>query len=231
MASDGNIKASARINKEWGVRLGLIAALFIGGGCWFLYDGLVKYPKQREMYRLVYEMNDEGGAIKRPDWREKLEAAGYSTDIDPDKLSNKSDTDILTQRIIAGLCFPVGLLALFWLVLNSFRTLYADERGVQFGGSRMAFDEVDQIDKTRWDSKGIAVLRGRDGKKLVLDDWKFRGAADVLAETERHVRPTASDDPSSSDAQPPADEPADQPADESAEDRAADAAPEPDRTA
>jgi len=193
MASNGNIKASARINKEWGVRLGLIAALFIAGGCWYLYDGLVKYPKQRDMYQLVYEKTGDGGAIKRENWQQNLVDAGYPADIDPDKLSNKSDTDILIQRLIAGLCFPVGLMALFWLVLNSFRPLYADEQGVQFGGKRMAYDDVSEIDKARWDSKGIAVLQGRDGRKLVLDDWKFRGAAEVLAEVERRVEPPAAE--------------------------------------
>lgn len=187
MAKPQNVKASARINKEWGVRLGLIAALFIAGGCWYLYDGLVTYPRQSEMYELVYQKTDEGTAIKHDDWKQRLEEAGYSSDIDPEDLKHKSGADIMTQLIIAGICFPIGLLALFWLGLNSVRPMFADDQAVHFGRKRLAFDQVDQIDKSRWDSKGIAVVHGRDGGKIVLDDWKFRGAADVLAEVERHV--------------------------------------------
>lgn len=187
MANESTVKASARINKEWGVRLALIALMFIGGGAYFLYDGLVGYPKQTEKYELVFEEKPDGTTVQRDNWKERLEEAGYSSDINPKDLNYKSDRDIMTQLIIAGLCFPIGLLSVFWLLVNSRREMIADDSGVKFGGARMAFDNIDSIDKTRWDSKGIAVLIGRDGSKMVLDDWKFRGAADVLAEVEREL--------------------------------------------
>lgn len=196
-SSQSDIRATARINKDWAIRLGLIAALFIAGGSWYLYDGLVTYPNQTAKFDLVYEMVDTNGdgepePVRHDDWKSRLEEAGYDSEIDPKKLNRKSAWDIRTQLIIAGICYPIGLLALFWLVANKFRPLYADGEGVRFGGKRMAYDAVEEIDKSRWDSKGIAVLIDRQGGKLTLDDWKFKGAADVLEEVEKQTGGQAS---------------------------------------
>jgi len=167
----------ARINKEWAVRLIIIAVMFIGGGCWFLYDGAVAWPAENERYAVFQQINEEGERA----WQEVFAERGWSTRNPPDQ---HSDTDIMTQFIIAGLCFPIGLLALFWLGLNARRKVVADDEKVRFAGREMRYDAITDIDKTRWDSKGIVVLESGE-ERMKLDDWKFRGVGKVLERVEQ----------------------------------------------
>jgi len=170
----------ARINKEWAVRLIIIAVMFIGGGCWFAYDGAVAWPAENERHALYKDILDQGDAAEKS-WQAVFEERGWSTRKPP---KEHSDTDILTQFIIAGICFPIGLLALFWLVLNSRRKVVADQEKVRFAGKQMRYDEITDIDKTRWDSKGIVVLESGE-QRMKLDDWKFRGVGRVLERVEQ----------------------------------------------
>lgn len=181
--------AQAKVNKEWAVRLIAIGVLFIGFGSWFVYDGIVVWPAQVEKYKLVYDIpngGEQSQAQLREDWRERLAAAGHDTNINPKDLSYHSDLDVTMQFVYAGVCFPIGLLSLIWLFVNSRRKLYADEDGVTFGCRRLDYDQITGIDKSRWDSKGIAVLESNT-KSITLDDWKFKGAADVLEQAERNI--------------------------------------------
>jgi hypothetical protein len=93
------------------------------------------------------------------------------------------------------ICIPIGLLSLIWLAFNARRPLFADEQGVQFGSRRLAYDQITSIDRTRWDSKGIAVLESEQAKSITLDDWKFKGAADVLGVVDARlgIEPAAGD--------------------------------------
>lgn len=181
--------AQAKVNREWAVRLIVIGLLFIGFGGWFVYDGLVAWPAQVQKYKLVYDIpegGDQTQAREYPDWKKQLEDAGHDPDINPKDLAYHSDLDITMQFIYAGICLPIGLLSIFWLFINSRRKLFADDNGVTFGSRRLEYDQITGIDKTRWDSKGIAVLESSH-KSITLDDWKFKGAADVLEQVERHI--------------------------------------------
>ena len=46
------VRATISSGYRW--RLGLLTAMVLGFGVFFLYDGLVRYPKQREHYA-IYE--------------------------------------------------------------------------------------------------------------------------------------------------------------------------------
>jgi len=59
-------------------------------------------------------------------------------------------------------------------------------------GQSVAADQVVSLDKTKWRSKGIAVLKYNDGtraRKFVIDDFKFkREPTDrILAELESQI--------------------------------------------
>jgi len=196
----------AKINKEWAVRLGIIAAMFIGGGCWFLYDGLVAYPEINRRFELTHYQDDNGawrpyaeynpGEMTESQWQtrlreslQRLEDAGY----DPQLYDSPDDQALrdlppkpkqeFTQLIIAACCFPIGLLALGALGINARRRVVADEEKVSFAGDTMRYEEISDIDKSRWDSKGIVVLQAGE-KRMKLDDWKFRGVTAVLERIE-----------------------------------------------
>jgi hypothetical protein len=170
----------AKINKEWAVRMLVIAIMFIGGGCWFVYDGAVAWPAENDRYAIYKEILDQGDQADKS-WQEVFQENGWSTRKPP---KEHSETDILTQFIIASLCFPIGLLALIWLLLNARRSVVADDQAVTFAGKQMRYDEITDIDKSRWDSKGIVVLISGE-QRMKLDDWKFRGVKDVLERVEQ----------------------------------------------
>jgi hypothetical protein len=189
------MSVEAHINKEWAVRLVIITLMFLGGGLWFVYDGLIGWPKAQARYQLVWQPQvvktpDGDQEVQwdlRDDWAQRLQDAGLDPNINPKDLKYHTDTDIMTQFIYAGLCVPVGLLALIWLLVNSRRQMLADDQGVKFGSRRIDYSDVTDIDKARWASKGIAVVHGNNGSRITLDEWKFRGAKDVLKEVENRT--------------------------------------------
>jgi len=170
----------AKINKEWAIRLMIIAIMFIGGGFWFVYDGAVAWPAENDRYAIYKEILDQGDQAEKS-WQEVFAEKGWTTRKPP---KEHSDTDIMTQFIIAALCFPIGLLALIWLLINATRSVVADERSVKFAGKEIAYDDITDIDKSRWESKGIVVLHAGD-QRMKLDDWKFRGVKDIYARIEQ----------------------------------------------
>ena len=242
----------ARINKEWAVRLVIIAVMFIGGGAWFLYDGLVKYPEINRRFLLTHfpvvndEVMDPPEGVEldqwRPDaqkwlgmnvhypqymsefvWQTKvkqrlalIEAKGYDArQYDPtlyegtppgmSDLPAEPKQD-WAQLIIAACCFPIGLLAVLWLIGHARRRIVADDEGVHFAGQTIRYDEITEIDRTRWDSKGIVVLIAGE-RRMKLDDWKFRGADRVLQRVDERRPGGGAEDPqetSATDPQPTA---------------------------
>lgn len=57
---------STSINRRWTAKMALIAALFLGFGCWFLYDATIKYPHRGAEASEYFEMQ----------YLESLSAAG-----------------------------------------------------------------------------------------------------------------------------------------------------------
>jgi hypothetical protein len=83
----------------------------------------------------------------------------------------------MTQKILGGITAPVGLYFLFTFVMSMGRWVEADEQGVRTrGGQETDYASIKSIDKSRWQSKGIAVVQyeknGQAGR-ITLDDWKF----------------------------------------------------------
>ena len=179
----------AKINKEWGIRLLLIGVLFLGGAGWFFYDGAIGYPRDNEIYRTVYEQLPDGRWANEPrdNWqtRVKEELGLDPVAIEPRKLDYHDGLDITAQFLFAGLCLPIGLLAMVWLLINKQRSIVADEAGVAFAGKKLDYGQITEIDYARWRSKGIVVLEAGE-QRMTLDDWKFRGVQEVLDEVLAH---------------------------------------------
>ena len=97
--------------------------------------------------------------------------------------------DIRGQFIMAIICLPLGLISGGFVVRNYYRNFRADEEGLHgFGKDPIPYSAIDSIDRSKWENKGIAKLRVEDGgkmRKVVLDDWKFKGMNDILARIER----------------------------------------------
>jgi hypothetical protein len=145
----------------------IFSAVMLAMGAWFAYDGYVTYPRHNEQHRLHV----------------------LDPQQNPKDAPTHSEADIRLQKIL-GVALPavgVGLLA--WTLYNSrgeYR-LAGDVLGVP-GHPEVPLDYVTQIDKSKWDRKGIAYLdyalpTGRKGR-LKLDDFVYdRPPTDRILET------------------------------------------------
>ena len=141
-------------------------------GLWFAYDGWVTYPREQAMH----QQNPKTGVPH-------------------------SDTDIRLQRVLGGMLPPAGLLFLAW-------TLYQSRGAYRLAGDVLSvpghgdvpLDSIRQMDKSKWDRKGIAAVEyqkpsGAPGW-LILDDFVYdRPPTDAIVERiEAHLASAATDE-------------------------------------
>ena len=165
----------ATISKGYIWRPGLIgiAALVFSG--WFLYDGMVKYPLQKqqfEEYQGIYQEHTDPTEAGRA-WEVLAREKGWSTG----KPTQKTDKDIFTQKLLAGITAPIGLGFMFVFLTSLGKWVEADEKGLRTkSGKETDYASIKSIDKSRWKTKGIAVVHYESNSKadqITLDDWKF----------------------------------------------------------
>ena len=164
----------ARISKGFRYRLLAIGAGLTAFGCWALYDGAVKYPKQAEVYAELEAMQAE-----HEDWASRwvsyAEERGYEPN--PNEVKQTQTHDIATQYVMAALCLPVGGFFLFNFFRAGGRFVEADEAGIRSRDASASWEEVRDLDDSRWRTKGISRVQFRreDGSEgsVLLDDWKF----------------------------------------------------------
>ncbi len=177
-----------KINTEWAVRLLIIAVAALVFGAWFVYDGAVAWPRANDISQTAHYWDESAtppGWVLHDNWQERLAEAGYPASEQPDL--PRTQQDINMQFAWAAVCFPVAILLFINLQLHAARKLYADDTGLHYGGKSIAWDQVENIDYDRWDSKGIAIVHASDGRRIKLDDWKYKGAGDVLAAVEQQA--------------------------------------------
>ena len=171
-------------------RLLLVAFACLGMMLWCIYDAEIAWPHQtmranayaelREKIRKEHEAKtdnklDQSWTNTVSDkWREYAQQRGWSTEI-PGKAYDEND--IFMQYVMVGIVAPIGLLFGFRYLRARKRWIEAHNKGLKASwGPNVSFDEIRQIDKEKWNNKGIAKLRyeqaGRQGT-LVLDDFKF----------------------------------------------------------
>jgi len=179
---------NGRVNKEWAIRMLLIGVMFLAYGGWCIYDGAVAYPRAIQKFELTHRVEADGSAVPLDNWRAILEDNGYTAGEAPPR--GKSETDILTQWIQAGLCFPLALLILGHWAYHARRTPSLDESGLRFAGRTVPFSDITKLDKTRWFNKDICLVHydGPAGAgRFNLDGWKYRGAHEILEQIEQQA--------------------------------------------
>jgi len=104
-----------------------------------------------------------------------------------------SEWDLRTQFLMAAICLPIGLGILARLIRALPRRLVSDGVTLQtVEGRQVPFSAITGIDKRKWNRKAIAVVHySIDGKEATakIDDWIFKGAADVLDQIENYLGP------------------------------------------
>ena len=145
----------------------IFGGLLVAMGAWFAYDGFVTYPRNNELHRLHV-----------------LDPVRHPKDYPTHNASS-----IRLQKILGAALPAVGLGLLAW-------TLYSSRGEYRLGGDVLSvpghpdvpLDQITQIDKSKWDRKGIAYLNytlptGQSGR-LTLDDFVYdRPPTDRILET------------------------------------------------
>ncbi len=96
--------------------------------------------------------------------------------------------DLKTQFVQAAVTLAFGVLAFASLGLKARRRYVADEAGLSgsgFGGTRLGYAELDRIDWSKWDEKGIVTLAFKSGQRYTLDGWHYAGVGGIVDEIRR----------------------------------------------
>jgi len=210
MASE--IQATMSPGYRW--RLAIISLVLLGFGGWCLYDGLVKYPAQNrhieQSAQALTRFQEEHSHNWQQLWTDHARAQGLLED--PKSETYYNDWDIYTQYIMAALTLPAGLLVGLAYLRGRGRWIAMDQQGLRTSwGQTAPWDSIRELDKARWKSKGIAVVRYDDRgslRRITLDDWKYQRdpITAMVARVEAHLNqaapsPAGQDQPTASAAE------------------------------
>jgi hypothetical protein len=167
----------------------IMTVVLIGMGLWFGYDGFVGWPKLNER---IAEMDKQIRATSDPTERSRLQQERQKLG-DP-----KTAWDIGLQKFLCFVLPPIGIIVLIRALHNS-RGEYRLEGNTLHvpGHPPVPFENITEIDKAKWDRKGIAYvhydLGGGQQGKLRLDDFHYdRPPTDeIYNRIERYVNPSA----------------------------------------
>jgi hypothetical protein len=141
----------------------LIVLMLVGMGLWFCYDGFYNWP------------------------REKREADAVETSQPGSSHKPHSDNDIFLNQLLGVALVPLGLLALTWFLYGSRGEYRLSGQTLHVPGHPpITLDSITQIDKSKWERKGVATIRyqppgGRSERQFRLDDYVYdRDPTDLI---------------------------------------------------
>lgn len=189
-------------------RMGILTAMLLLMGLYFLYDGRYGYPAanavadQKDWFEQeLLKGYDEAKASGRLEaWTTDAQAKGWPVGKNgeaprwvsyaaakgwPEKPHRYTEREIREQFWWGGGTLVAALAVAGLLLANRGKVLRAGaDHWLTPEGQRIAFADVFKIDKRPWDQKGLAYAwhRTADGreKRAVIDDLKFAGAGQVL---------------------------------------------------
>jgi hypothetical protein len=186
----------ARYDRDYRIKRFVIVLVMVGMAAWFGYDGWKGWPTRnskidevkRERAIVDKQVQALRDARKTPS-EDLLKQASELQKREDELGTPKTGTDIWFQKFLASI-LPVAGIA--YLIV----TLYKSRGEYRLSGQTLSvpghppveLEQIRQIDKSRWDRKGIAVLEyelpnstGR--RKITLDDFVYqRKAIDAIFE-------------------------------------------------
>jgi hypothetical protein len=150
-------------------------------GAWFLFDGAVAYPRELDRCKAFWQSTDNPQEPWEPidddQWWEIAKTNGWSSekpDVKPDEQEDKIGTQFFYG--IASTLLAIPFLLKWYLARGTW--IEGDENGITSSrGQSFQFEQVESINKQKWEDKGIAKVRYReDGsvRRFVIDDFKFQ---------------------------------------------------------
>lgn len=199
----------AKISREWRRRMTLMGLMLLGSALWFFYDGFIAWPAEARRYaelaRITADLVAAGEAAdaKDPAVERAWQAYAAEHGLKPKVPKARSPGDISLQRIIGSVLFGGFAIFASWVALQHRKSVrVAGETITGTGGETVHFDQIVDVDRRQWRSKGIAyAVYEVDGRRrrLCLDDHKFLGCEAIIVEAERRIAARAAQE-SGSDA-------------------------------
>lgn len=170
----------------------VIFLAILGMGGWFMYDGFVGYPTERDEYR---RLTTEAQQLR--DAARDADAAAIDEQVVEQGLKDHSDLSILLQKVLGFTLPPIGLVLLVrWLYISR-GVVRLDENDVLHapGHPPVAMSDVKEIDDRQWERKGISHIGysvdGSEGS-VKLDDFVYeRAPIDAIHDRLVHLKKDA----------------------------------------
>jgi hypothetical protein len=189
-ASPASTVIVARGSRDYRWRRYLFAAIVLGMGLYFAYDGWIGWPQRNTLIRQALaerdDAQDRGDSARVAELSTQLKALG---DI-------KNDASILLQKLL-GVGLPPLAVALLVMWVYRSRGAYVldtDAAALRVPGHGVVeLQHITQLDKSQWNRKGIAIVHysspGARPGRLVLDDFVYqrRPTDQIVEHVEQHI--------------------------------------------
>ena len=144
-----------KLNPEYAKRHLFVTLLMIGLGCWFGYDGFIRYP-----------------ATPAAELYESIEGSDAPVNVDIEAFKRQK---IGTQYGFTILSFFVAAVVGSRLMRSRrFQFGYTDDCYI-YRGHRHPISSIRKIDRSKWEKKGIIRVDG-----ITLDSWHHLGVKEFV---------------------------------------------------
>jgi hypothetical protein len=192
------MQVHAKISKEWRRRMTFMFIMLFASGVWFLSDGYLMWPaeeKRHVVFKAIAEEKIAAGEAKTEKdpavimaWEKKADAEGWKAKVP----KHRSPGDLMGQRIPGFVFMFASIVFALWVVWNHRRSVRAEGDWITgASGERVNLDWIVDMDRRKWDNKGIAyAIYEEAGKRrrLTLDDHKFLGCEAIILEAEKRIK-------------------------------------------
>lgn len=166
----------AEFQKSYLTRYLLLATVCLGMSAWFAYDGFIGYPSQLKYAEAYDEIRELPSREIEQRWKDITAENNWPTTL-PKKRAEEIRGDITGQYFWALLSAAVGIPALLLYFRSRGSWVESTEQGLRTSwGQEVDFSNVQQLNKHRWQKKGIAKALYQEGdqqRSFTFDDFKF----------------------------------------------------------
>ncbi len=191
----------ADVSRGYLMRLGLVGMFCAFGGLYFLYDGMVGYPAQRERGFKYEKFMEENAGLDELDrvtkWNEFARENNWpeGSPLDPDTNKPLAVVKINEQFYYAGAAGLVGIGFLLRFAFMFRRWIECDEHHLRDkSGRETTYANITELNKKKWQNKGIAFVSyktdaGTD--RIRIDDFYFQRdpTRQILRKVEANIDP------------------------------------------
>jgi len=206
-ATGGSEIIICRVTPWFYRRMGILAAMLLFMGGYFLYDGKIGYRKDNAIAEekakfdgdFLKSFDDAKSSGRLEEWIAKARAEGKPTGENgeppkwasyaaqrgwPEQPKKHSEAEIFQQFEWGGAMLLLALAVIVHVLLTRGKKLTGHgQHMIMPNGAEVRFADVFRVDKRKWDNKGLAYVHYRSGgvgRRAVVDDLKYDGAGRVL---------------------------------------------------